>query len=173
LNYSVRFSPGLHIAPNPDSVLPSDIHNGLLTSKPQTVHRGLNKLEEAKQRMAQALERESDVEIDKGIECGRCGKPVHRGRGFSFKVVPGASMQAADSEAGQITKCLFCAVRHSTMLKRSLTVAVVVGSLLTILNQGDLLFAGHWKGAMYWKIPLTYCVPFCVATYGALSNSRR
>jgi len=52
-------------------------------------------------------------------------------------------------------------------------VALVVGSILTLLNQGDILFAGNWVGAMYWKIPLTYCVPFCVATYGALSNGRR
>jgi hypothetical protein len=25
---------------------------------------------------------------------------------------------------------------------------------------------------MMWKIPLNYIVPFCVATWGALSNSR-
>jgi|TARA_B100000678_G_scaffold205973_1_gene173553 uncharacterized membrane protein YiaA len=52
-------------------------------------------------------------------------------------------------------------------------VALVVGSLLTLLNQGDILFAGSWKAALYWKIPVTYCVPFCVATYGALSNAHR
>ncbi|PKB68848.1 MAG: hypothetical protein BZY81_00505 [SAR202 cluster bacterium Io17-Chloro-G4] len=74
---------------------------------------------------------------------------------------------------GQIIKCILCAVRHSPMLRRSLTVAVVVGSIITLLNQGDVLLAGNWKGALYWKIPLTYCVPFCVATYGALSTSRR
>ena len=123
--------------------------------------------------MAQGLERESEVEVKKGIECGRYGKPVRRGRGFEFKVAPATSNLAGDSQAGQIIKCMSCALRHSTMLKRSLTVAVVVGSILTLLNQGDVLFAGNWKTAMYWKIPLTYCVPFCVATYGALSNNRR
>tara|TARA_Y100000588_G_C13653249_1_gene668898 strand:- start:309 stop:488 length:180 start_codon:yes stop_codon:yes gene_type:complete len=59
------------------------------------------------------------------------------------------------------------------MLRRSLIVALVVGTILTLLNQGDILFAGHWVGAMYWKVPLTYCVPFLVASYGALTNSRR
>jgi hypothetical protein len=59
------------------------------------------------------------------------------------------------------------------MLRRSLSVALVVGTVLTILNQGDTLFAGEWKSALYWKIPLTFCVPFLVATFGAMTNVRR
>ena len=59
------------------------------------------------------------------------------------------------------------------MLRRSLAAAVVVGTILTALNQGDNLLSGLWDAALYWKIPLTYCVPFIVATYGALTNSRQ
>ncbi len=59
------------------------------------------------------------------------------------------------------------------MLRRSLAAAVVVGTVLTALNQGDNLLSGRWDAALYWKIPLTYCVPFIVATYGALTNSRQ
>ena len=59
------------------------------------------------------------------------------------------------------------------MLRRSGMAAIFVGTVLTLLNQGDLLFSGHWSNAFYWKIPLTYCVPFLVATYGALTNSRK
>ncbi|MCH7738172.1 MAG: nitrate/nitrite transporter NrtS [Chloroflexi bacterium] len=72
-----------------------------------------------------------------------------------------------------ILKCARCAIRHRPMVRRSLIVALVVGSILTLLNQGDILFSGSWNGALYWKVPLTYCVPLCVATYGALSNARR
>ncbi len=50
--------------------------------------------------------------------------------------------------------------------------AAVVGTALTAINQGNLLIAGSFPAALYWKIPLTYCVPFCVATWGALVNSR-
>ncbi|MCY3691029.1 MAG: nitrate/nitrite transporter NrtS [Chloroflexota bacterium] len=50
--------------------------------------------------------------------------------------------------------------------------SVVVGTVLTALNQGDAILSGQLVGALAWKIPLTYCVPFVVATYGALSNSR-
>ena len=59
------------------------------------------------------------------------------------------------------------------MLRRSLVAAVVVGTVLTALNQGDNLLSGRWDAALYWKVPLTYCVPFIVATYGALTNSRQ
>ena len=44
-------------------------------------------------------------------------------------------------------------------------VAAVVGTVLNAINQGDVILAG---GEPNWlKIALTYCVPFCVATYGA------
>ena len=123
--------------------------------------------------MAQALERQSEVQQTSISECGRCGKSVRQGRGFSFKVAAHPDKETVAGRAGQITKCIFCAVRHWAMLKRSITVAVVVGTILTSLNQGDIIFAGEWKSALYWKVPLTYCVPLCVATYGALSNCRR
>ena len=102
--------------------------------------------------------------------CDGCGRRARIGRAFAFKV-SAAAVPAGSS--GQIIKCIFCAVRHFPMIKRSLTVAVVVGTILTLLNQGDTILAGNWKNALYWKVPLTFCVPFLVASYGALTNSRR
>ncbi len=69
--------------------------------------------------------------------------------------------------------CWRCAVRHGPMLRRSLMTAIVVGTLLTAINQGNIIAGGAFPAALWWKIPLTYCVPFCVATWGALINSRR
>ncbi|MBV1932714.1 MAG: nitrate/nitrite transporter NrtS [Porticoccaceae bacterium] len=51
--------------------------------------------------------------------------------------------------------------------KRSWIVAIVVGSILNIINQGDALFNGN--PIVIWKLALTFCVPYCVATYGAVS----
>jgi hypothetical protein len=51
--------------------------------------------------------------------------------------------------------------------RRSACVALVVGTILNLINQGDVLLGAatvHW-----WKIALTYCVPYIVATYGAVS----
>ncbi len=51
---------------------------------------------------------------------------------------------------------------------RSVRAALVVGTLLTALNHGDLLLRGDAPPSLWWKVPLTYLVPFLVATYGAL-----
>jgi hypothetical protein len=49
---------------------------------------------------------------------------------------------------------------------------MLVGTLIVAINQGNVLIAGDFPAALYWKIPLTYCVPFFVATTAALLNSR-
>ena len=69
-------------------------------------------------------------------------------------------------------RCLPCTLRYRPLLRRSLLTALVVGTLLTAINQGNLLLAGQLPAALLWKIPLTYLVPFCVSTWGALTNTR-
>jgi hypothetical protein len=51
--------------------------------------------------------------------------------------------------------------------QRSLFVALIVGTVLNLINQGDVLF-GDGKLNLV-KFFLTYAVPYCVATYGAVS----
>jgi hypothetical protein len=58
------------------------------------------------------------------------------------------------------------------MIRRSLLTAAVVGTVLTAINQGNVLLRGDLPVELYWKLPLTYCVPFFVATWGALVNTR-
>jgi hypothetical protein len=51
--------------------------------------------------------------------------------------------------------------------RRSFYVAVVVGTILNLINQGDAIFE---LGPINWfKIILTYFVPYAVCTYGAVS----
>ena len=52
---------------------------------------------------------------------------------------------------------------------RSLKVAGIVGTILVAINQGDVLFAGTLPNEAMWKIPMTYCVPYCVSTYASVS----
>ncbi len=94
--------------------------------------------------------------------CAGCSCDLRPGRTFSFKI-PG----------GQVLKCLPCSLMHWPMIRRSFLTALVVGTILTLLNQGNIILDGSWKTDLYWKTPLTYCVPFLVATWGALTNSRR
>ena len=50
---------------------------------------------------------------------------------------------------------------------RSFAVALIVGTILNLINQGDALLAAHSPNIA--KLLLTYLVPYCVATYGAVS----
>jgi hypothetical protein len=61
--------------------------------------------------------------------------------------------------------CLFCI--SDGVPKRSLIVALIVGTILNLINQGDALLG---TTRLNWiKIILTFAVPYCVATYGAVS----
>jgi len=51
--------------------------------------------------------------------------------------------------------------------RRSLLVALLVGTILNLINQGDALLAGLPLDIA--KLLLTYLVPYCVSTYGAVS----
>ena len=51
--------------------------------------------------------------------------------------------------------------------RRSFFIALVVGTILNLINQGDALFG---PAHINWiKIWLTYFVPYAVSTYGAVS----
>ena len=51
--------------------------------------------------------------------------------------------------------------------QRSLNVALVVGTVLNLINQGDAIFG---TTSVNWlKLVLTYCVSYVVCTYGAVS----
>ena len=51
--------------------------------------------------------------------------------------------------------------------QRSLWVALIVGTILNLINQGDTLVSGRPLDVV--KLVLTYIVPYFVATYGAVS----
>jgi hypothetical protein len=55
---------------------------------------------------------------------------------------------------------------------RGLKVGGIVGTILVAINQGDLFLAGSLPLDALWKIPLTYCVPYCVSTYASVSAIR-
>jgi hypothetical protein len=59
-----------------------------------------------------------------------------------------------------------CCVRDGVP-RRSFAVALAVGTVLNLINQGDALLADRPLNLT--KLLLTYLVPYCVATYGAVS----
>src|SRR6266508_431320 len=98
------------------------------------------------------------AEEPRSAACDRCGYPL-----------AGRTVYLVDGEP----RCLRCVLRHRPLLRRSALTALVVGTVLTLINQGTDLAVGQASAALLWKVPLTYAVPFCVATWGALGSSRR
>lgn len=94
-------------------------------------------------------------------ECARCRRAFGHRPAYWFQT-PG----------GWTGRCLRCALRYPPMIRRSTVIAVVVGTALTAINHGDTLLAGSWPPALLWKLPMTYAVPFIVATLGALGTGR-
>ena len=54
---------------------------------------------------------------------------------------------------------------------KALLAAGVVGAILVLLNQGDLLWSGQVDGRVLTKSLLTPIIPFCVAMLGAFLNT--
>jgi hypothetical protein len=60
--------------------------------------------------------------------------------------------------------------RRAPIARRCLSIALVVGTLLSLVNQGDLLVAGHIGTATVLRILANYVIPFVVANLGAMSS---
>jgi hypothetical protein len=92
------------------------------------------------------------------ITCARCGRRVERSRGYRLP----------DGEQ----RCPRCIWRHRLIVRRALITAVIVGTILTLINQGDRLLAGDVTAGVVLKTGLTFLVPYCVSTSGAVGLSR-
>jgi hypothetical protein len=94
------------------------------------------------------------------MKCVRCGRSDLRAA-YHLK-----------SREGTVVKCLRCALIHPALNKRAFATALIVGSVLTAINQLDVLLEQPTSTKVWMKVGLTFVVPYCVTTWGALSNSR-
>jgi len=61
----------------------------------------------------------------------------------------------------------FQLAKRRDIVKRSLIIAAIVGTILNLINQGDAV--GDMSKFELGKCLLTYMVPYCVSTYGAVT----
>ena len=92
--------------------------------------------------------------------CSRCGVVL---QGSAYKV------RLSGTTA---SRCLRCALLHWPTVRRSLLISLIVGTLLTAVNQGTYFVNGNLPATLAWQVPLTYITPYCVATLGAILNAR-
>ena len=61
----------------------------------------------------------------------------------------------------------FQLAKRRDIVKRSLIIAAIVGTILNLINQGDAV--GDMSKFELGKCLLTYMGPYCVSTYGAVT----
>jgi hypothetical protein len=90
--------------------------------------------------------------------CERCGRAAR----FRF----------AGAGRGAAFRCWRHGIFYGPVLQRSLGIAAVVGTVLFIINQLDVVLSGNVTSLVVLKIALAFVVPFVVSTYLALEINR-
>jgi hypothetical protein len=90
--------------------------------------------------------------------CDICGRIAH----FRF----------AGAGATPVLRCWRHAVFYGPVFRRALQVSAVVGTILFLINQLDVVLSGQVTPLVVLKIVLTYLVPFLVSMYSALDINR-
>ncbi len=57
-------------------------------------------------------------------------------------------------------------------LRRTVRIALVVGTILSLVNQGAVILGGHASTGAWLRVAANYFVPFCVSSAGFLSATR-
>ena len=60
-------------------------------------------------------------------------------------------------------------ITRRSNLKRTLTIAFVVGTVFFAMNQLGLVLSGHATTVVWLKIAMTYLTPVCVSSFGIAS----
>jgi hypothetical protein len=77
--------------------------------------------------------------------------------------------QHGPRSGGAVSDALrYCAQRQH--LRRTIRIALVVGCILTAINQLDVILGGHATAATWIKCGLNFVVPFVVSNLGLLSG---
>ena len=58
------------------------------------------------------------------------------------------------------------------VVRRTVRIALLVGTILSAVNQGGVLLAGDASGMTWLRVAVNYVIPFCVSNAGVLSGTR-
>lgn len=74
---------------------------------------------------------------------------------------------------GASATCWWCFIRSGPVVRRALATALIVGTVLTLINQPALYLHADVTIDRSLRVLLTYSVPYCVTTWGALGGAAR
>lgn len=63
---------------------------------------------------------------------------------------------------------VLCTALTRPIVTNAIRIALVVGSVLNLINQGEALIS--WSGISWPHVALNFVVPYCVASYSAAKN---
>lgn len=90
---------------------------------------------------------------------------------FEFQIIQqGTQMSSAIISTAVAVPGVFQLAFGDGTPKKALLTALVVGTILTTINHGDAILVGN--PPFFLKVILTYCVPYCVTTWGVILGKR-
>ncbi|MDC3170025.1 nitrate/nitrite transporter NrtS [Paracoccaceae bacterium] len=62
---------------------------------------------------------------------------------------------------------------RESVIKRAIKIALIVGCILALINHGDRIIFQDMQSVDWFKILLTFCVPYCVSTISSVLAIKR
>ena len=62
---------------------------------------------------------------------------------------------------------------RKSVVRRAVRIALIVGCILALINHGDRIIFQDMKSVDWFKILLTFCVPYCVSTISSVLAIKR
>jgi hypothetical protein len=75
---------------------------------------------------------------------------------------------AGDASPPRLLRIVF----SRSCLSRCIPIALLVGTLLSLINQGSVIFGGHATDATWIRVGMNFLVPFCVSSSGFYASQR-
>jgi hypothetical protein len=102
-----------------------------------------------------------------GTRCNAPRRSRHVGAQAQHDVVIASDQTLRERAGSALAYCL-----RREHLRRTLTISLVVGVVLTLINQGGVILGGDATVATWVRCGLNFLVPFCVSNAGLLSARR-
>jgi len=84
-----------------------------------------------------------------------------------------STFQVVENTNKQVDKrplIAYCLERATLLF--SIKMALIVGTILALINHGQAMFTGHFTFDQLVPLLITYCVPFTVAMYSQVQGKR-
>jgi hypothetical protein len=84
-----------------------------------------------------------------------------------------STFQVVENTNKQVDKrplIAYCLERETLLF--SIKMALIVGTVLALINHGQVMFTGHFTFDQLVPLLITYCVPFTVAMYSQVQGKR-